>query len=226
MNMNKVYKGFIYLTAIVLMGMNFIYAGEGLDYMKSVLNRFEVLRGELVNDFTIENRRTVTNKAKQLSMEVLDVDEIGRLALGKNYKKMTAKQKKDFTGIFHKLMASRVAEANIPSQKIVSKEIPIQIIKDKSMYDRIFRKDALVVMTKVPHKRITYHVDFKLFRKNGILFLYDIVIDGASTLLDFRNQFSAIIKKKGVNYLINRLQSKISELEKQEEDRLSKSLPN
>ncbi|MCB1147828.1 MAG: ABC transporter substrate-binding protein, partial [Leptospiraceae bacterium] len=76
-------------------------------------------------------------------------------------------------------------------------------------------------LTQVPHKRVTYNVDFKLFRKGGTLRLYDVVIDGSSTLLDFRNQFSAIIQKKGVNYLISRLKTRMKELEKEQEDRLS-----
>lgn len=198
-----------------------LFAGEGLDYMKSVLTRFEVLRGELVDDFSADNRRVVTGKARDLALEILDIDEIGRLALGKHYSKMSAQQKKDFSNLFHDLMASRVVEANIPSQKIVSKEIPIKIVDDKEQSDKIFKKDAVVVLTQVPHKRVTYNVDFKLFRKGGTLRLYDVVIDGSSTLLDFRNQFSAIIQKKGVNYLISRLKTRMQELEKEQEDRLS-----
>lgn len=188
---------------------------DGLQFMKDVIYQFETMRGELVDDFSQENRKKVSQKAKKLALKILDVNEIGRLSLGKYANKITKKQKDEFFRLFHDLMAGRVVEANIPNKKILSSKIPIHIMTSETVKDRIFQKQAIVVKTRVPHKRINYFVDFYLFETKEGLKLYDIHIDGASTLLDFRNQFARIIRKKGMNYLINRLRQRLKQLQNQ-----------
>jgi len=189
-------------------------AGEGLEYMQNIINNFESLRGELAQDFSDAKRKDVSGRARELALQILDVKEIGKLALGKQFNKLTAAQQEDFLGLFHELMANRVVEANIPSQKVVSGKIPIEIISERAETDEVFGKEAIIVNTKVPHRKQSFKVEFFLYRSDDGLKLYDVHIDEASTLLDFRNQFSSIISKKGYKHLVKLLRERIQKINK------------
>jgi ABC-type transporter MlaC component len=117
-------------------------------------------------------------------------------------------------GLFHELMANRVVEANIPSQKVLTGKIPIEIISERAESDDVFGKEAIVVNTKVPHRKQSFKVEFFLYRSDDGLKLYDVHIDEASTLLDFRNQFSSIINKKGYKHLVKLLRERIQKINK------------
>ena len=191
-----------------------LFAGEGLDYMQNIINNFEKLRGELAEDFSNEKRKEVSTRARDLALQILDIKEIGKLALGKNFAKLTPAQQEDFLGLFHELMANRVVEANIPSQKVITGKIPIEIISERAETDDVFDKEAVVVNTKVPHRKQSFKVEFYLYRSADGLKLYDVHIDEASTLLDFRNQFSSIISKKGYKHLVKLLRERIQKINK------------
>ncbi|MBL8035631.1 MAG: ABC transporter substrate-binding protein [Leptospiraceae bacterium] len=189
-----------------------VFAGEGLQYMQNIINNFEQLRGELAEDFSTEKRKDVSARARDLALQILDVKEIGKLALGKHFAKLKPKEQEDFLGLFHELMANRVVEANIPSQKVISGKIPIEIISERAETDEVFDKEAIVVNTRVPHRKQSFKVEFYLYRSEDSLKLYDVHIDDASTLLDFRNQFSSIINKKGYKHLVKLLRERIQKI--------------
>jgi phospholipid transport system substrate-binding protein len=191
-----------------------VHAGEGLEYMQNIINSFEQLRGELAEDFSVEKRKDVSARARDLALQILDIKEIGKLALGSYFNKLNPKQQEDFLGLFHELMANRVVEANIPSQKVITGKIPIEIISERVETDDTFGKEALIVNTKVPHRKQSFKVEFYLYRSEDGLKLYDVHIDEASTLLDFRNQFSSIIKKKGYKHLVKLLRERIQRINK------------
>ncbi|MBS0618355.1 MAG: ABC transporter substrate-binding protein [Spirochaetes bacterium] len=191
-----------------------LFAGEGLDYMRGIIDNFEKLRGELAEDFSPQKRKEVSSKARDLALDILDIKEIGRLALGKQFDKLKPAQQEDFLGLFHELMANRVVEANIPSQRVMTAKIPIEIKAERTETDETFDKEAIVVNTRVPHKKQSFKVEFYLYRSENGLKLYDVHIDDASTLLDFRNQFSSIIKKKGYKHLVKLLRERIQKIKK------------
>ncbi len=191
-----------------------VSAGEGLEYMQNIIGNFEKLRAELAQDFSDEKRKEVSARAREMALQILDIKEIGKLALGKHYAKLTPAQQEDFLGLFHELMANRVVEANIPSQKVITGKIPIEIISERVETDDVFEKEAIIVNTKVPHRKQSFKVEFFLYRSGDGLKLYDVHIDEASTLLDFRNQFSSIINKKGYKHLVKLLRERIQKINK------------
>jgi phospholipid transport system substrate-binding protein len=207
-------RAFRLLSVLIVVLSSRLFAGEGLEYMQNIIHNFEQLRAELAEDFTVEKRKDVTHRARELALQILDVKEIGKLALGKHYAKLTPAQQEDFLSLFHELMANRVVEANIPSQKVISGKIPIEIISERVETDDVFNKEAIVVNTRVPHRKNSFKVEFYLYRSDDGLKLYDVHIDDASTLLDFRNQFSSIINKKGYKHLVKLLRERIRKINK------------
>jgi len=76
------------IVASLLLSSSALFAGEGLDYMQNIINNFELLRGELAQDFSAEKRKDVSAKARELALQILDVKEIGKLALGRHFDKL------------------------------------------------------------------------------------------------------------------------------------------
>ncbi len=89
-------SGFRAIFVSLLLGSSALFAGEGLDYMQNIINNFEQLRGELAQDFSEEKRKDVSARARDLALQILDVKEIGKLALGRHFDKLKPAQQEDF----------------------------------------------------------------------------------------------------------------------------------
>ncbi len=190
-----------------------IHPAEGLDLVESIIQKFNDLRNTLVTNFTKEVEDDVRKKAREIAFDVININEISKLVLGKYYHKTSHKKIKKFKETFSKIIVMRIEKSNIPKNQAILKKkakIPIQLISEKPRKDTIFKMDALAVKTKVKNKKIVYDVDIYLFRENNKLWLYDIHIDGSSTLLDFKNQFARIIREKGFDHLLTKLSKKSS----------------
>lgn len=192
-----------------------VFAGEGSKFLQSKLDKIEDIRKELLADYSQENRQKAAEKIRQMALNLIDLEEIGKQSLGKHYNTVTAEQRKEFMQLFHELMADRIVQANMPDKEKLDAKLPLKITGDRQKNDRIFNKEATVVTAKVKHKRITYYIHFYFFKKNDTLKLYDVQIDdNPTTLLDYRNMFARVIedKNKGMSHLINVLRKKINSL--------------
>ena len=193
-----------------------VLAGESLDFADSIIQEFNSLRAKLAKDNSKANRKKIKKKALDIAFDVVDIDEISRLALGRYYLKLSNSQKAKFKDLFHKIISERIATANLPKNKkvLIEKKIPITLLSDIEKKDRIFKKKAYVVRTQVKKKKTIYEIDIHFFNKKGRFWLYDIHVDQASVLLDFKNQFARIIKKRGVNHLLNQLNGQVKKFKK------------
>ena len=201
------------LTALVFMNFN-LFAGEALDFVDKTIKEFNSLRSELVKDNSKPNRKKVRQKALKIAFKIVDLDEISRLALGNHYPKLSKAKKKKFKDLFHKIIVERITQANIPQGDKILKEkkSPIVLISDSKKKDSLFKKEAYVVSSEVKKKKTIYEIDIYLFKKGKKLLLYDLHIDQASILLDFKNQFARIIKKRGVDHLLSKLNKQVKKL--------------
>ena len=196
--------------AFVLLNSN-LFAGESLDFVDSIIQKFNSLRMELAKDNSTANHKEVRKEALDIAFDVVDVDEISRLALGNYYPKLSNPQRKKFKNLFHRIISERIVRANIPKDKkvLAKKKIPITLLSDSQKKDKIFKKTAYAVKSEVKSKKIIYEIDIHLFKRGSKFWLYDIHIDQASVLLDFKNQFAKIIRKKGIKHLLNKLNKQV-----------------
>lgn len=205
------------LTALFLITFSVfqpISAAEGMKTVKHVIDRFEDFRKRLIEDDSQKVREQVNEEARGLVLSYIDLDEISRLALGRYYKSATDRQRKEFTGLFNELTVNRLVNINLPDKEKMKRELPLELKKESRRKDRLFNKDAIVVHTVVEGKRIDYEVDMYFYETDDNLKLYDIKVDGTSTILDFRNQFASIIRKKGLDYLIDKLRKRFEQIDK------------
>ncbi len=183
-------------------------AGEAEQYVKGIFDEAERLREALAREYTDENKKKIAKKVVAMAFEAIDVNEVGRLALGRFYYKMSARQRRTFFTVFRGLLTDRVIEGIIPSYQLVRDRIPYTLLAERKVADKIFKKKAEVVTFSFPYERMTYQVDVYMYRKKKKLVIYDIHLDGSSYLLDFKNQFARIIRTEGFSLLIKRLRQR------------------
>ena len=198
-------------------------SGEALDFVQEKIDELDSLREELTEANTASQKKKVRRKALKIALDTIDIKEITRLSLGKHYKKLGKKRVRQFQELFHQIVSERIMYASLPvSQNSTQKnkkkktkpkklaKIPIKLLGDSTRKDSIFAKDAHVVRTQVKNKKVLYDIDIHLFKNDSEFHLYDIHVDEASILLDFKNQFARIIKTKGFKHLLQKMRKQAS----------------
>ena len=203
-------KTFSLVAALVLF-TSILVADEALDFVKLKIDYFNSLKKNLAKNNTPQNKIIIKKKAKETAFAIVDITKITKLSLGKYYKKLSGKNIKELEFLFHQIISEKIMRAHIPQKKITIKqnEIPIKILASTNKKDNIFHQKAHVVKTQVKNKKVLYDIDIYLFKKSEKFYLYDIHIDEASVLLDFKNQFAKIIKTKGIRHLLGKMKKQI-----------------
>ena len=70
-------------------------------------------------------------------------------------------------------------------------------------------------MVHIPSEALKIELNYKLKKIDGGWKIYDVVVDGASLLDNYKYQFDKIIAKDGYSTLIHRMESKLKDLEAQ-----------
>ena len=102
-------------------------------------------------------------------------------------------------------------QANLPAKAELKKmkgKMPFEVKGEVKEQNKIIKGTAFVTKAQTKRRRVIYEIDLCYYKTEDGYKLFDVRIDGASTILDFRNQFSSIIKKKGVNHLLDLLEKK------------------
>jgi len=124
--------------------------------------------------------------------------------LATNWKKASTEQKKEFIGLFSKLIENtyigRVEaytdeKVDYPGEKVKGKKAVVETL-------------ILTASADIP-------VNYKVYLKNDKWWVYDVVIEGISLISNYRSSYQEIVKKDGFEGLIAKMKAKIKELESQ-----------
>ena len=141
-------------------------------------------------------------KLWELLGPVFNFDEISRMALGQHWNNYTDQEKEEFTQIFTDVLKSTYLDRtdSYSGEKVVFiKEI---VKNNRSKVQTNF-------ITKDGEKAA---VDFSLKNNNGTWKIYDVIIEGVSTVANYRSQFNSILSKSPFAELIKKLKEKEAEL--------------
>lgn len=154
---------------------------------------------------------------KNLKTDILhgtfDVNELSRLALDKHWFARTYKQRIGFVDLMTQLLETKA---------ILSKEQGQKKAKTNRVYTVVYLGDKplnknqtrSIAKTKVYVKSedISVKLDYKLRKKGGEWKIYDVILDGASLVDNYKYQFDRIITTHNYAELINRMQKKLNEI--------------
>jgi len=166
-------------------------------YTEQVVKVLEdpALKGD---DKRAERRATV----RKIAIEVFDVNETARRALGRHWAARTPAEREEFVQLFTDLLdrtyVTRIDQYGGEKVKFVGETVD---------------GDNALVKTKIVTKQGTeIPVDGRLLRRNDKWLIYDISIEGVSLVANYRAQFDKIITKSSYAELVRQLKDKSGDL--------------
>ncbi|HEY1374369.1 MAG TPA: ABC transporter substrate-binding protein [Candidatus Binatia bacterium] len=191
------------IVALHLMALP-VYAGEPSDVVKSVLDRAYAL----VTDTDLRRPDKVKERAmrlRELSLSFWDVDETGRLALGKHWEQRTSAEQKEYLDLF-KVIAERGATPN-PDQGG-------EWAKFAMDGEKVDEESAEVYAHFITRVARDIAMTYRLRRTNGAWKLYDWGSFGRSFIANYREQYNRIIVNSSFEGLLKALRQKRELIEK------------
>ena len=139
-------------------------------------------------------------KHSQSALRLLNVAEISKKALGKYWSKHSDTEQERFQALLGELFV----HVAFPSSAKFFAELDLVYGKTKE------KKTVVVVpLTVVHEKEGEVSIDFHLIQNRGKWQVVDVILDGVSMRNNLRSQFYKVIKKKGFNELIRKMDKKL-----------------
>jgi phospholipid transport system substrate-binding protein len=173
------------------------------DAVKSVVD--EVLR--ILQDPALKApalKRQRRDRVKQVVDRRFDYQEMAKRSLGASWRSLAAGQRQEFVRLFGELLEASYSGKimNYQGEKVqYLKEIPEDA-------------DYAEVRTVVLRKNDRIPMNYRLLRTDSGWMVYDVVIEGVSLVSNYRSQFSQVIRESSYSALVQRLRTKINELQK------------
>ncbi len=173
-------------------------AGEATDQLRGSVDRIlEILRDPRLK----APARTAERRARirQVIRNRFDFTEIARRALATHWAARTPQEQRSFVAVFSDLL----------ERSYIDK---IEAYTDERILyvgERV-EGDFAEVRTKLEGKKnLDFPVDYRLLRRDGTWWVYDVIIEGVSLVGNYRTQFNKIIRTSSYPELVKRMQAKL-----------------
>jgi len=191
---------------VAFWGLSIATASEITDDLKSIIDKTI----EIVVDPKYQNDKSARRAAMRKIIDgKFNYTEMGRRSLAKNWNNLSVDERKEFIGLFSKLLENSYASK-------------IESYRDEQIIyrDEVVKGDYALVKTRIKRADDKIDVDYKLKKTGGEWKIYDFVIEKVSMIRNYRSQFSKIIKRESYKALIEKLSTKIAELGEGDSDKL------
>ncbi len=173
-------------------------AGEATDRIKAVSDKIF----SIISDQALQVPEMKAKK-EQMIMDAVDGafnwEEFSRRALAKHWSKRSESEKKDFIALFKQLIKRTYMEK---SGQYSGGQVEFLEEKIDGEYGVVKSQLVSSTGTRTP-------VDYRLMKREGAWWVYDVYIEGVSLVSNYRSQFNDILIKSSFDDLVRRLKEKI-----------------
>jgi phospholipid transport system substrate-binding protein len=155
----------------------------------------------VLNDKAQTDKAVKEKKIWEIVNGIFDYDELSRLSMGRNWRKLNAAQQKEFPELFSKVLGNVYMDRIMAytSEKVVFDD-NVNVSDGKALV-----KSRIVTSDKeIP-------IDYRMMENAGKWKVYDVVIEGVSLVSNYRSQFNSILTNKSPEDLMDTLRKKASE---------------
>ena len=124
----------------------------------------------------------------------VDYEEMARRSLGAPWSTLSHRDQREFVGLFVQLLRDSFAGR-------ITERSDEQVVFLEELRDSTFAE----VKAQMKGRKIDTPVDFRLIRRAHEWRVYDIVIDGASIVSNYRSQFTSIIRDISYGGLVKKM---------------------
>jgi phospholipid transport system substrate-binding protein len=188
------------LLAILLILPSVVMAAGAKDTVEAQINK--MLAKMKTPEFKALERNAKLDEISAIINEIFDWEELSRRTLGREWKKFTPDQQKEFMTLFEQLLQGIYADRILAytSEKI-------EFGKETELKKGRMEVESYIITTdnkKVP-------LFYRLTDKSGQWLVYDVVIEGVSMVKNYRGQFRQILSNKKPEDLLQTLREKVKE---------------
>ena len=196
--MKKKYIGLnIILLAVLLMLPVQVLAGGATDAVKTQIDK--MLTRMQTPEFKALARDAQIKEIRAIVNEVFDWQELSRRTMGREWKKFSPDQQKEFVTLFGELLE------NIYADRILAyTREKIEFGKETELKKGTVEVESYIIT--IDNKKIPLF--YRLTNKSGQWRVYDVVIEGVSMVKNYRGQFRQILSKKKPEDLLQILRKK------------------
>ena len=151
-------------------------------------------------NLTLEQRE---GRFREILRQGFNVDFIGRFVIGKHWRKASAQQKADYQQLFGEYILQTYAGrfGGYAGEKLTVAE------------EKAAGKTDVVVRTRIDRPSGSpINADWRVRVTDGRYGIIDVMVQGVSMALTHRQEFSALIRKNGVDGLIQLLHARVDKL--------------
>ena len=163
-----------------------VVAGPATDAVKQPINDgISLLRDQSVE--TDAQRREQADRMWDVLRQAFDFRLISALALGKNWKRFSPEERKEFADVFSQLLG------NTYISKVQGEYKDEQVL---FIGEEVFSKKKAVVKTVIKRQNQEISIDYKVRFKKGEWKVHDIKVEGIGLVLNYRRQFNTFLAKE------------------------------
>lgn len=164
----------------------------------------------LGQNLTSEELEANRNLKQRIIRGTFDIKELCRLALDKHWEPLLADQKKHFVDLMTQLLEKK---AIFSKEQLQGENKLYQINYIKEVIDQADPAKATVYSRMViPKRKMDLELTYKLIKKPNGWKIYDVIVDDAELLKNYRYQFDRIIQKGGYGDLVKRMEQKLGSI--------------
>src|SRR5208283_805927 len=171
-------------------------AGEPTAMVKQTTDKvIDILKNkEMKKPGKTKERRAAIRRAIS---ERFDFEEMAKRSLARYWNQRTPDDKKEFVALYTDLL-----------ERTYIRKIETYTDQQFVYGDETDDGDYAVVKTKIITKKdVNVPIEYRLQKKNGGWFVYDVVIEGVSLVNNYRNQFNQIMHSGSYDTLVKKLQN-------------------
>ena len=197
--MNKRFIGLLIIFAMCVILPLQSFAGTPKETVENGVNKVIKTLGD--PDFKAKAKdEQIAVIGKEID-HIFDFKELSKRTLGREWKKMSAEQQKEFVKLFKQLLQGVYADRLLAysDQKVIF---------DKESMLKKGRAEVQSYLVTSDGNKIPLF--YRLTDKSGSWKVYDIIIEGVSMVKNYRTQFRQILSKNSPDKLIEILRDKVN----------------
>jgi phospholipid transport system substrate-binding protein len=187
----------------------------------------DMLDSYVLDPQTPEQRQYNEDLKRAVIKGTFDIRELCRLALDKHWGERTSQEQDAFVDLMIRLLEKKAIFSKEQGQKKAKKSKHVYSVSyegDKFMNPEKTNSVAMSLV-HIPSESLKIELNYKLKKGQpseasagsaGGWKIYDVIVDGASLLDNYKYQFDKIIAKEGYPNLVHRMESKLKELQEKD----------
>ncbi len=148
---------------------------------------------------------------QQIIRGTFDIYELCKLALDVHWNEISADQQSSFSSLMTSLLEKK---AILSKEQVKGSAKPYRVVYKEEKFLNSEKSQAMVA-TKlfVPSEKIDLNINYKLLLSPRGWQIFDVIVDEASLVENYKFQFDTIIRKYSFQELVARMEKKLKEMD-------------